>query len=246
MKKGMLLGLIMGMILMAAGFAIPAFAHGSDDSNNNSSSGEVYLDQPTVTRLAQTLSITPDALIAELESGKTLAQIASGQGIPEETIINTILAPYQSMIQLRVDYGYITQEEANALLIEAEERARILLYQDLSISTENAYDSWWQEMIEYCNDMMGDWGSMMDDSWNGMHGHMGQGMMGNGWGHMMGGWDNMMGNSQNGTNDDSGGDTSDNWIDNITRGLGGMMDGRGGHMGGGMMGGGGWGGMMGW
>ena len=62
MKKVGLTGLIIVVLgLLVAGSVAPVLAHGSDDSTAVGYGG-IYLDSPTLVRLAQTLGLTPEEL----------------------------------------------------------------------------------------------------------------------------------------------------------------------------------------
>ncbi len=76
MKKVGLIGLIIVVLgLLAAGSAASVLAHGPDDSAAAGYSG-LYLDSPTMVRLAQTLRLTPEELSGHLQSGASLADVA--------------------------------------------------------------------------------------------------------------------------------------------------------------------------
>ena len=172
MKKLLVTVSLVLLGLLVVGSALPALAHNSASGEAVASSG-VALDQPTVVRLAEVLELTPEELVSLLQAGETLSEIAAAQNIAEEAVVTAILIPHTSQIALRVNYGYITQAQADAMLAEAEEYAHSLLTQDLSVAGN--YGNW-EEMEEECSGMMGNYGGMM-----------GSGMMGNGWGDMMGG-----------------------------------------------------------
>jgi hypothetical protein len=201
MKKVRLIGLVIVVLgLLVAGSAAPVLAHGSDDSTTSGYSG-VYLDSPTLIRLAQTLELTPEELSSHLQAGETLAEIAQEQNVPEEQLIEAIVAPYADQLTLRVRYGYINQEQVDVLFTEAKEHARTLINQDLSGSRGSGDYS---DMQEDCNQMMG--GGYGSSRWGGMMG----GMMGPG--SMMGGW---------GSYGYQGYDPDD--VPSAGRGFGGMM-----------------------
>jgi hypothetical protein len=264
MKKIRLVGLgIVTLILLVVGVAAPALAH-SGDSDNNAYSG-AYIDGPTLARVAEALGLTPEELNGNLQAGDTLAEIAQNQNVPEDNVIDAIVAPYADQIKLQVRYGYLTQERADTLLETAREHASSLLEQNLSSTGENA--DWWQEMKDYCGSMMGNYGGstgyggmmgggMMGNYGGGYSGMMGPGMMG-GWygqgygsggmmgpGSMMGGWDSYgyQGYNPSDTAPTSRGfgDMMDNWSRSFSRGWNNMMNGFGGMM----RGFGGWGGGM--
>ncbi len=220
--------------LIGAFFAIPALAHSSETSGD---ANVVYLDQPTLTRVAQTLGLTVDELTSQLQQGNTLKDIAAGQGVSDENVVATIIAPYQDELRLQVSYGYISQEQADSLLKEAQEHAQDLLTRDLSEQSRER-DYTWDEMVNDCNEWMGDWSGSPDSQnrWGGMMGP----------GYMMGGWDSYGYQSFDPDNvpDTSrgfGGMMSD-WGQSLSRGWNNMMGGLSGMM----RGFGGSGGMMGW
>ena len=177
MKKLLVFGsLVLLLGLLIVGSALPALAH-NPDPDGTVAPGGITPDQPTVVRLAEVLELTPEELVSLLQAGETLSEIAAEQNISEEAVLDAILAPHVSQIELRLNYGYITQAQADAMLAEAEEHAQSLLERDFSVA--GSYGSW-GEMEEDCDGMMGGWGGMM--------GYGGRGMMGHGYG-MMGGWE---------------------------------------------------------
>ncbi len=190
MKKIRLIGLVVVTLalLLVGVAAVPALAHPGD--RDNSAYAGAYIDGPTLTRVAGILGLTPEELSARLQAGETLAGIAQNQNVSEDTVIDAIAAPYAEQLKLQVRYGYLTQEQADTLLETAREHAGSLLEQDLSGTGGNA--DWWQDMEDYCGNMMGNYGGgtgyggMMGGGMMGKYGGGGYGgMMGPG---MMGGW----------------------------------------------------------
>lgn len=225
MKKLLVVGLILIVTILGVGFAAPILAHSPTEGETAASSG-TYLDQPTLTRVAQALGLTQEELLVHLEEGDSISEIAAVQYVPEDEVVEAIIAPYRDELQLQVKYGYITQEQDDAFLEQARDHARDLLDEDLSSTGEYAIYSW-EEMADDCNELMGNWegsgngwggmgGGMMDGSWGG---HMGGGMMGGFGNSVQSGWGGMM----------------RGWGDSVSRGWNNMMDGFGGMMGGGMM-----------
>ncbi len=226
MKKIIAIGAILAIVsLIGPVFAVPALAQSSESGDIS----PVYLDQPTLTRVAQALGLSPAELTASLQAGKTLAQIAADQKVAQEKVVEAIISPYRDELQLRVKYGYLTQQQFDSLLAEAQQHAQTLLQQDLSNASGNG-DYSWEDMQADCGQMMGGW-SGSQGSWGGM---MGPNNMMAGWGGMMGGW-NYQGSSY-----------QDEASRNSGPGLSGMMNNLGNNFNCGwnnMMGG-GWGGMM--
>lgn len=223
MRKILASGLILVMVsVLAIGFASPILAQTPEDSEIADSS-KINIDQPTLVRIARALGLTREELLAHLQEGESISAIAAGQNISENEVIEAIIAPYRDELQLREKYGYISQEQADALLEQAREHARDML--DADLSNPEYLDSYsWEEMVEDCNENLESWGDS-SNGWGGIGGHMMGGYWNgpqNGWGGMMRGWGSSLtrgwGNMMRG------------W-GNISRGLGGMM-------------GGGWAGMM--
>lgn len=124
-------------------WAISAFAHGPADTGNTSQSTEGYcaggeemmgqhrgmgsfhmgLANPvTLERVAGTLGLTYDELTARLAQGETIAEIAQAQGVDTALVVTAILAPHSEILQVRVNYGYLSAEEAQAILDQAQLR----------------------------------------------------------------------------------------------------------------------------
>lgn len=114
-------------------------------------------------RVAKLFGISQADLVSQLQQGRTLAQIAQDKGVSEDKLVDTLIAPYRDQVQLRVKYGYLTQEQADTMLQWMTERVKA------------AINTPWN----------GGYG------WGGWH-CGGFGMMG-GFGGMMGGYGGMMG-----------------------------------------------------
>lgn len=72
--------------------------------------------------LAGLLNIDVDTLRADLRDGKTVAEIASDQGVDVQTVIDSLVAEVKSHLDLSVQNGRLTQEEADAKLADATTR----------------------------------------------------------------------------------------------------------------------------
>lgn len=184
-----LVGLAVLVVLVVGGGTAVMAASGDGPANTYTG---VYFDSPTVERLAGALGLTPEELTGQLQTGKTLATIALELNIPAASLTEAITAPYAEHIALQVKYGYITQEQADARLETARQRAATLLEQDLSSTGSNA--GWQQQMADNCANAMNNsdgatgTGGMMGGTGSGMMGGTGSGMMsGTGSGMMSGG-----------------------------------------------------------
>ncbi|MEK7848564.1 MAG: hypothetical protein AAB270_06540 [Chloroflexota bacterium] len=122
--------------------------------------GGAYFDQVTLSRIAKVLSLTPQDLTTQLNSGKSVADVVQDQGVALEKVVDTLVAPYRDRLQVSVSYGYFTQEEADELLQQQVEWLKTRLSTATTSGTRTPYR-----------------GGMMGGSGGGA-----------GWGGMMGGW----------------------------------------------------------
>ncbi len=77
--------------------------------------------------LRDLLGLDREALRAEREAGKSLAQIAGEQGIDEEQLVGALLAGLRARLDLAVTAGRLSREEADRVLADAEARVREFL-----------------------------------------------------------------------------------------------------------------------
>jgi len=82
--------------------------------------GHGGLDLDTV---AGVLGVSADELRTQLQSGKTLAQVAQGQNISQATLVDKLVAAEKARIAAAVKAGRITQARADA--VTADLKARI-------------------------------------------------------------------------------------------------------------------------
>lgn len=143
-----------------------------------------YPGNATLTRIATVLGVTPTELITQLQSGKTLAQVAKDKGVATDKIVEAIMAPRKDHIQLRVKYGYITQAQADQFLATARQQAESILNQTFLTSGTGALGYAGRENCP----MAGSYGGgMMGRGVVGSRGNPGFGTGSPGRG-MMGGW----------------------------------------------------------
>ncbi len=69
----------------------------------------------TVDAAAEVLGMEKDALIAEMKSGKTLAQVAESQGMSVEDFKTALLGQAKQTLDAKVAAGGLTQEQADKL-----------------------------------------------------------------------------------------------------------------------------------
>ncbi len=72
--------------------------------------------------VATALGLTVDELRTELQSGKTIADIATAKGVDVQTVIDTLVKQVQDRIAQAVTDGKLTQAEADTRLAEVTQR----------------------------------------------------------------------------------------------------------------------------
>lgn len=72
--------------------------------------------------VAGLLGVDAETLRSELRAGKTVAEIAAEQGVDPQTVIDALVAEADSHLDLSVENGRLTQEEAEARLADITER----------------------------------------------------------------------------------------------------------------------------
>ncbi len=77
---------------------------------------EMRLGSAKLTTIAQALSMTEAELRAELQAGKSVADIASAKGVALETIVNAVIAEQTTALNEAVAAGRMTQAQADAIL----------------------------------------------------------------------------------------------------------------------------------
>ncbi|MBZ0315697.1 MAG: hypothetical protein K8L91_04700 [Anaerolineae bacterium] len=145
--------------------------------------GNNWQNQPMWTAVATALGIDVNTLFTELQSGKTLPQIAEARGIDVQTVYDAVLTTMTDYMNTMVASGYITEVQAQAQLTWMRDNiAQMLTFNGTGFGPC------------HMGGMMGNYGQGMMGY--GMHGgmyngYMGQGMMnGSGWyGQGMHGWD---------------------------------------------------------
>ncbi len=86
-------------------------------------------NNPVLGRLADKLGMTPKDLAAELEGGKSVAEVASARKVDLQTLVDLLNAPRVEMMKIGVQYGYHTQEQADAMQKYMAEQTRYQLEQ---------------------------------------------------------------------------------------------------------------------
>lgn len=89
-------------------------------------------DNSLVVVAAEQLGLTPTELITELQSGKTIAQVAAEHNVVLDTIVDAFLASRAEWLTEQVANGQLTQEQADALLASMKANVTARLNQEWS------------------------------------------------------------------------------------------------------------------
>lgn len=121
MKKRftILAGAALAIVLLGAAVAMPAFAQeptlpGAYGPGGCGGFGGEYGGMLDI--LAEVLGMTPEEIFAELEAGKTIAEIAADQGVELAELVDALIAPRAEALAQAVEDGRLTQEQADWLL----------------------------------------------------------------------------------------------------------------------------------
>jgi len=84
-------------------------------------------DLSTQDRVAELLGVTRTELVAQLQDGATLNELAAASNVSTDTLVATILAPHKEMLDLQVKYGRLTAEQAQLALDAVTARVEALV-----------------------------------------------------------------------------------------------------------------------
>jgi hypothetical protein len=86
--------------------------------------GGLHADLSTV---AEALGLSEDDLRTALEDGRSLAEVAEEQGVDTQEVVDAIVAAQRERLDEAVADGDLTQEQADEIAADAEERATALV-----------------------------------------------------------------------------------------------------------------------
>lgn len=167
-SKWLKIGLAVVVIVVIAVAAVSASAQGTRGGWGFAGADSL------ISVAAEKLGIEPADLIAQLNDGKTIAELAEAKGVALDTIVDAFLAPRVERMQSAVDAKWMTQELADTMLANMKAQVTLRLAEPFTTAAPGGF------------------GPGMG------HGMMG-GMMGRGMG-MMGGGMGMMGHGTGGYN----------------------------------------------
>ena len=121
-KKFMILaGVALAVVLLGATVVVPAFAQdptppGAYGPGEHDCGGFDRQRGGMLDILVEALDMTPEEIRAELEAGKTIAEIAADQGVALSDLVDALIAPRAEALAQAVENDRLTQEQADWLL----------------------------------------------------------------------------------------------------------------------------------
>lgn len=106
----------MGRGMMADGNFGPGFGMGPGGGRGQMM-GIGGPENSLISIAAEKLGLTNDELIAELQAGKTIADVAVEKNVAVDTIVDAVLAAHTERLNEQVANGQLTQEQADAMLV---------------------------------------------------------------------------------------------------------------------------------
>lgn len=83
-----------------------------------------HLDLATV---AESLGVTQEEVRSAVEGGQTIAEVAGQEGVAVQAVVDAIVAAQEERVAEKVADGDLTQEQADEVLADAEERATAMV-----------------------------------------------------------------------------------------------------------------------
>jgi hypothetical protein len=110
-------------------------------------------------QMANLLGTTVTDLRTQLNSGKTLADIATAKGVSQDQVVQTIMAPFKDQMSLILKNDYITQDRIDSMTQQMQARVQTMITTKLNSTDENGW-GFMQNMMEgFKGNMMGGWGN---------------------------------------------------------------------------------------
>ena len=164
--------LLVGTLLATSVFAAPPSPTPRANPNDGSRGSGWMMGGYNLNGVAKSLGTTTADLYTQLRQGKTLLEIAGAD--KEQQLIDILVAPYSDQLKLRVKYEYLTQDQAEALLVQANDRAKAFVNGTASTSTvPGSCGGFGGSAMGGLGGMMGGLGGMMS-GFGGMMGGLGR------------------------------------------------------------------------
>lgn len=117
----------------------PALA-GEDTPNGLGGHARRALFRAVLHEVAEQTGLERCDLLGDLAEGQTLNQIVQAAGVDPQEIVDAVIARVEARLDRAVEAGRITQEQADALLTQAQERIPQLMEADLSQPAGRLYE----------------------------------------------------------------------------------------------------------
>ncbi|MEO5974294.1 MAG: hypothetical protein ABIQ38_03695 [Ilumatobacteraceae bacterium] len=123
---GVISGTAIAMSVVVAAFGLAGTAS-AKSSNTAASRTQIVVshgdnNRPDLEALALALGLSTSELRTQLQSGKTLAELATAQSVDVAEVIDTIVADLKTKLAAKVAVGEITRAQADAKLVEITDR----------------------------------------------------------------------------------------------------------------------------
>lgn len=119
---------------------------------------------------AKELGMTVEELVAELEAGKTIADVAKVKGVELKTIVDAFIAPRAERLSELVADERITQEQADAMLAHMREEVEEHLEEAYPFSCDGECGERMSEGLGGCGRLGGTSGTVAPNRFGGMMG----------------------------------------------------------------------------
>ena len=106
------------------GWGCPMWGWGWGGNGNTTGAAS----NPTIQRLADKIGISASDLAQQLQSGKSVMDVNNGK-VSEQDLVTVLIQPQVDALNLRVKYGYLTQDQANSMQQYMADRAKYQLEQ---------------------------------------------------------------------------------------------------------------------
>lgn len=73
-------------------------------------------DSPIIAAIADALKLDVDTLVADLQSGQSITDLATAQSVDIQTVYDAVSAKYKQLLDAEVSTGYLTQAQADTQL----------------------------------------------------------------------------------------------------------------------------------
>ena len=141
-RKWLTTGLVAGSIGLGALLGAAAFAPGlglaQTDEETGSGSSETVVGgwcfgdgEGPFAVAAEAIGIPTGDLLYAIRDGATIAEVAEAEGVNERTVIDALVASMQDKLDTAVGEGFISQELADELSGELEDRATSIVNGDV-------------------------------------------------------------------------------------------------------------------